>query len=87
MPLTSFITIIENLTQLYLADTRPWLVGFSGGKDSTLVAALIVESILCVPPPQRNGEHTFNSDSLDDRSGILIGGQDGAGKTHLLRAA
>ena len=56
MPLTSFSSIIENLTQLYLADTRPWLVGFSGGKDSTLVAALIVESILSVPPPQRTKE-------------------------------
>lgn len=32
------------------------------------------------------GEHTFNFDTLEDRSGILIGGKTGAGKTHLLRA-
>jgi len=32
------------------------------------------------------GEHTFNFGSLDDRCGILVGGKNGAGKTHLLRA-
>lgn len=29
--------IKNNLRELYLEDTRPWLVGFSGGKDSTLL--------------------------------------------------
>lgn len=32
------------------------------------------------------GEHVFNFGNLDDRCGILIGGKNGAGKTHLLRA-
>jgi DNA sulfur modification protein DndD len=32
------------------------------------------------------GEHTFNFTPLDDRCGIVIGGKNGAGKTHLLRA-
>jgi len=32
------------------------------------------------------GEHTFNFCTLDDRCGILVGGKNGAGKTHLLRA-
>jgi DNA sulfur modification protein DndD len=32
------------------------------------------------------GEHTLNFRSLEGRSGILVGGKNGAGKTHLLRA-
>lgn len=32
------------------------------------------------------GEHFFNFSNLDGCSGILIGGRNGAGKTHLLRA-
>jgi DNA sulfur modification protein DndD len=32
------------------------------------------------------GEHTLNFGSLEDRCGILVGGKNGAGKTHLLRA-
>jgi 3'-phosphoadenosine 5'-phosphosulfate sulfotransferase (PAPS reductase)/FAD synthetase len=29
--------------------SRPWLIGFSGGKDSTLVLHLVVESLLELP--------------------------------------
>lgn len=32
------------------------------------------------------GEHTLNFGSLDGRCGILVGGKNGAGKTHVLRA-
>jgi len=46
--------IIQNLRDLYLKDSRPWLVGFSGGKDSTMVAALVFNAVLSVPSDQRN---------------------------------
>ena len=32
------------------------------------------------------GEHRLNFGSLDGHCGILVGGKNGAGKTHLLRA-
>lgn len=32
---------------------RPWIVGFSGGKDSTLLVHLVVECLLSVPPDER----------------------------------
>jgi PP-loop superfamily ATP-utilizing enzyme len=33
--------VIASLRQLYLGDERPWMVGFSGSNDSSLVAHLI----------------------------------------------
>lgn len=48
--------IRDSLRTLYLEDPRPWLVGFSGGKDSTLVASLIVEAIASIPSEQRKKE-------------------------------
>jgi DNA sulfur modification protein DndC len=43
----------DSLSQLYVEDPRPWLVGFSGGKDSTMLAALIFDALLSIPPEQR----------------------------------
>jgi DNA sulfur modification protein DndC len=34
-------------------DPRPWLIGFSGGKDSTLVAALVFDAVMSLTPEQR----------------------------------
>ncbi len=36
----------DRLKQEYLADTRPWVVTFSGGKDSTTVLQLVTEMLL-----------------------------------------
>lgn len=45
--------IRNNLRELYLDDIRPWLVGFSGGKDSTMLASLILDVVLSIPVGQR----------------------------------
>ena len=42
--LSAYPGIKDSLGQLYLSDPRPWLVGFSGGKHSTLAAALLFEA-------------------------------------------
>jgi 3'-phosphoadenosine 5'-phosphosulfate sulfotransferase (PAPS reductase)/FAD synthetase len=44
-----FQNIKTSLCQLYLEDKRPWLVGFSGGKDSTMLASLIFDVVLSIP--------------------------------------
>ena len=51
--MTIFQDIKGSLHQLYLEDQRPWLVGFSGGKDSTMLASLIFDVILSIPADQR----------------------------------
>lgn len=37
-PLSDFISEIQ---RVYLADKRPWVIGYSGGKDSSAVTTLI----------------------------------------------
>jgi len=33
--------------------SKPWIVGFSGGKDSTILAHLVLECLLAIPPDER----------------------------------
>ncbi len=53
MTATTFQEIKNSLRELYLEDARPWLVGFSGGKDSTMLASLIFDAVLSIPAEQR----------------------------------
>ena len=53
MGASSYSDIKESLRNLYVEDPRPWLVGFSGGKDSTMLASLIVEVVAGIPDDQR----------------------------------
>jgi len=53
MTTTAYRNIRDLLSQLYLEDERPWLVGFSGGKDSTMLASLIFDVVLSTPSAQR----------------------------------
>jgi predicted phosphoadenosine phosphosulfate sulfurtransferase len=46
-----------SLQQLYLEDERPWLVGFSGGKDSTMLASLIFDVVRSIPAERRKKAH------------------------------
>ena len=48
-----FENIKLSLVELYVNDQRPWLIGFSGGKDSTMLASLIFEAIESLPPEKR----------------------------------
>jgi DNA sulfur modification protein DndC len=53
MKVSLFQDIKKSLRELYLEDERPWLVGFSGGKDSTMLASVIFDVILSIPSGQR----------------------------------
>ena len=48
--------ILEHLNDLYQTDSRPWVVGYSGGKDSTMLVSLVFEAIATLPPENRNKE-------------------------------
>lgn len=53
MTANAYRDIKTSLSELYVSDERPWLVGFSGGKDSTMLASLIFDAILSVAPDKR----------------------------------
>ncbi len=53
MDANAYEDIKSALRQLYIEDDRPWLVGFSGGKDSTMLASLIFEAVLSFPIERR----------------------------------
>ena len=45
--------------------SKPWILGFSGGKDSTLLLQLVVESILTISPDQRTRQvFVLSNDTL-----------------------
>ena len=47
--------LVAQVSDEYLNDTQayPWVVAFSGGKDSTLIAHLVFEALLRLPPTLR----------------------------------
>ena len=57
--------LIGEIQTLYRMDSRPWVVGFSGGKDSTAVLQLIYQSIENLPAEERQKPvFVISSDTL-----------------------
>lgn len=44
---------IEEIHGLYKADKRPWVIGYSGGKDSTAILQLVYLALLSLPEVER----------------------------------
>jgi len=49
----------ERLKKEYLADTRPWVVTFSGGKDSTTVLQLVTEMLLDLRKEDKDNKRVY----------------------------
>ena len=65
---------------------KPWIVGFSGGKDSTLVTHLVVEHLLSIPRSDRRRTiHVVANDTLVESP--LVIGHIKEGLTELTNAA
>lgn len=59
--LSELINIIQ---QTYLADDRPWIVGFSGGKDSSCTLQVVWEALALLPPEKRTKKiYSISSDT------------------------
>lgn len=57
--------LIREIQSLYLSDQRPWIIGFSGGKDSTTILSLVYSALIALPQAQLN-KHVYvvSSDTL-----------------------
>lgn len=64
--------IDQQIAELYLQDKRPWILGYSGGKDSTMIVQLIFYAIQKVPIDQRTKPiYVLSSDTLVESPPIV----------------
>lgn len=64
--------IVEEIRQQYLEDDMPWVIGFSGGKDSTLLLQLVFNAIDKIPVKFRKKEiHVLSNDTLVENPNVV----------------
>lgn len=53
------------MMMVYRHDNRPWLIGYSGGKDSTLLVSLVFRAVSRIPENERNKKvYVITSDTM-----------------------
>lgn len=63
--MTPVSTIIKEIQELYLSDSIPWVVGYSGGKDSTASLQLIWKAIAGISSDRRAKKiYVISTDTL-----------------------
>ena len=61
----TFEELIEEIKYVYLSDNRPWVIGYSGGKDSTTVVELVYKMLLGLKETERmKNVYIVSSDTL-----------------------
>lgn len=64
--------IYAQVQTVYKSDHRPWVIGYSGGKDSTLTCMVVLEAISRLPEHERHKEiHIVSSDTMVENPLIL----------------
>ena len=66
-PCTAFATLVRDVAAAYADETTkaPWILAFSGGKDSTILADVIFQALLETPPNRRlRPIHMVSNDTL-----------------------
>ena len=65
-------SIYDEIRQIYLSDNRPWIIGFSGGKDSTCMTQLIWNALIKLEPKKRQKPiFIISSDTLVESPKII----------------
>lgn len=65
--------LIDEIRYVYQSDDRPWVIGYSGGKDSTTVVELVYKMLLALPEEERKKNvYIVSSDTLIENPLIKI---------------
>jgi len=65
--------LLDEIKYVYLSDNRPWVIGYSGGKDSTTVVELVYKMLLSLSPEERKKKvYIVSSDTLIENPLIKI---------------
>ena len=65
--------LIDEIRYVYLSDNRPWIIGYSGGKDSTTVVELVYRMLLTLLPGQRTKNvYIISSDTMIENPIIKV---------------
>lgn len=60
-----FEDIIQEMMMVYRHDSRPWLIGYSGGKDSTLLVSLVFQAVSRISEEERTKKvYVITSDTM-----------------------
>lgn len=61
----------KQIQELYLSDQIPWVVGYSGGKDSTATLQLVWGAISALPPEKWHKQiHVISTDTLVENPAV-----------------
>lgn len=64
--------ILDEMTRVYNNDSRPWVIGYSGGKDSTTVVLLAFKMLQNLPKEERHKPvYVISSDTLIENPIVL----------------
>ena len=57
--------LVKEIQELYLSDQKPWIIGYSGGKDSTTILSLVYSALLGLPKDKLTKHiYVVSSDTL-----------------------
>ncbi len=57
-------SVLAELQEAYLSDDRPWVIGFSGGKDSTALMQFVYNAVREIPKEKRHKQiYVLSSDT------------------------
>lgn len=69
---TLYDETLDEIRRVYLSDKRPWVIGFSGGKDSTVALQLVWYALRGLKPSERKKHvYVISGDTLVETPAII----------------